>query len=434
MLHIPALPRSSFWLRIAVGAVLVCLADLLFFTHAPGTSLGLFAFAILGGALFGRKDLLRNRRGLGFVLTGVALALVLVDRPGLLAWALFVVSMSLGALSSRVGPNETAWGWAQRLTLHWFFTLFGPAADLLKVSRLRRGRGGMSALTLLGLLVMPVIGGAVFLALFSAANPLISNALANLSLPSLSPQNTLRVLFWCAVFIGVLGLLRPRWRKPLVALPERKVGKPSAFLTRTITLSLIVFNGVFALQNSLDLAFLWSGAPLPGDMGLAEYAHRGAYPLIVTALLAGLFVLVALQPGSDTATKPLVRRLVVVWIAQNMILVASSLLRTADYIEAYALTRFRIAAMIWMALVAVGLMLICWRMLAGKSAGRRAQSSAGPVGPEAGRGRCDGPRPVVPDAGARDPASGRLNLSRGRAAGLRPRPAAWPDAFDRPRR
>ena len=176
------------------------------------------------------------------------------------------------------------------------------------------------------------------------------------------------MLFWGVVFIGALGLLRPRWRKPLLALPERKIGGPSAFLTRTISLSLIVFNAVFALQNGLDLAFLWSGAPLPGDMGLAEYAHRGAYPLIVTALLAGLFVLIALRPGSDTASKPLVRRLVVVWIAQNMVLVASSLLRTADYIEAYALTRFRIAAMIWMALVAVGLVLICWRMLAGKSA------------------------------------------------------------------
>ncbi|WP_350354488.1 DUF4153 domain-containing protein [Brevundimonas fontaquae] len=276
--------------------------------------------------------------------------------------------MSFGALSSRVGPKETAWGWTQRLALHCFFALFGPVIDLLKVSRLRRGRGGMSALNLLGLLIMPVVGGAIFLALFSAANPIISNALANLALPSLSPQNTLRALFWCAVFIGVRSLLRPRWRKPLVALPERKIGKPSAFLTRTITLSLIVFNAVFALQNSLDLVFLWSGAPLPGDMGLAEYAHRGAYPLIVTALLAGLFVLVALQPGSDTASKPIVRRLVLVWIAQNMILVASSLLRTADYIEAYALTRFRIAAMIWMVLVAVGLVLICWRMLADKSA------------------------------------------------------------------
>jgi hypothetical protein len=62
----------------------------------------------------------------------------------------------------------------------------------------------------------------------------------------------------------------------------------------------------------------------------------------------------------------LVRALVVLWVGQNMLLVASSLLRTADYIEAYALTRFRIAAMIWMVLVAAGLLLILWRMLRGK--------------------------------------------------------------------
>ncbi|MGV9010164.1 DUF4153 domain-containing protein [Brevundimonas sp.] len=368
MLHKPALSRSSFWFRVAISAALVGLADLLFFNHAPGTSLGLFAFVVLGGTLFSRKDLLRDRRAQGFVFLGTAFALVLADRPGLLAWVLFTVSVSVGALSSRVGPNETAWGWAQRLALNWIFALFGPLMNLLKVSRLKRGRGGMSGLTLLGLLIMPLVGGTVFLALFAAANPLISNALSALSLPSLSGQNVVRVLFWCAVLIGVLSLLRPRWRRPFLALPERRIANPSASLTTSITLSLIVFNAVFALQNSLDLAFLWSGAPLPGDMGLAEYAHRGAYPLIFTALLAGLFVLVALQPGSDTARRPLVRRLVVVWIAQNMVLVASSLLRTADYIEAYALTRFRIAAMIWMALVAVGLLLICWRMLAGKSA------------------------------------------------------------------
>ena len=67
--------------------------------------------------------------------------------------------------------------------------------------------------------------------------------------------------------------------------------------------SLVAFNLIFALQNGLDLAFLWSGAPLPGDLTLAGYAHRGAYPLIATALLAGLFVLVTLRPGSATARR-----------------------------------------------------------------------------------------------------------------------------------
>ena len=72
---------------------------------------------------------------------------------------------------------------------------------------------------------------------------------------------------------------------------------------RSLALSPL-FQAVFALQNGLDLAFLWSGAPLPDGMTLAEYAHRGAYPLIATALLAGLFVLVTLRPGAPTRRNP----------------------------------------------------------------------------------------------------------------------------------
>ena len=43
------------------------------------------------------------------------------------------------------------------------------------------------------------------------------------------------------------------------------------------------------------------------------------------------------------------------------------MLRTFDYIEAYSLTRLRIAALIWMGLVAIGLVLICYRLLRGRS-------------------------------------------------------------------
>jgi hypothetical protein len=79
-------------------------------------------------------------------------------------------------------------------------------------------------------------------------------------------------------------------------------------------------------------------------------------------------VLVALKPGSASAANPAIRRLVVLWVAQNLLLVASSILRTLDYVEAYSLTGFRIAALAWMGLVAIGLVLICWRMLTGRSA------------------------------------------------------------------
>src|SRR3546814_4862687 len=111
----------------------------------------------------------------------------------------------------------------------------------------------------------------------------------------------------------------------------------------------------------------WSGAALQGHVTLAEYAHRGAYTLIATELLAGLFVLVVLRPGEAATRSPRVRGLVVLWIAQNVLLVASSILRTGDYIAAYGLTELRIEALAWMGLVAIGLVLICWRLIRARS-------------------------------------------------------------------
>jgi hypothetical protein len=215
------------------------------------------------------------------------------------------------------------------------------------------------------LLALPVVGGGVFLGLFAMANPVIGQILSAITLPAL---DIARALFWIAALIGVWTFLRPRYLRwsqkreaaPLVSpIPGVNVG--------SVGLSLLVFNGLFALQNGLDLAFLWSGAALPKGVTLADYAHRGAYPLIATALLAGLFVLVALRPGSATARQPGLKGLVVLWVAQNILLVASSILRVLNYIEVYSLTRLRIAALVWMGLVAVGLVLICWRLLRDKS-------------------------------------------------------------------
>ena len=65
----------------------------------------------------------------------------------------------------------------------------------------------------------------------------------------------------------------------------------------TILRSLILFNLLFAVQTALDVIYLWGNAKLPDDITYASYAHRGAYPLILTALLAAGFVLAAMRPG-----------------------------------------------------------------------------------------------------------------------------------------
>lgn len=131
--------------------------------------------------------------------------------------------------------------------------------------------------------------------------------------------------------------------------------------------SLILFNLLFAVQTTLDMIYLWGHAALPTGMTYATYAHRGAYPLVLTALLAAAFVLIAMRPGDSTAQSKLLRPLVYLWIGQNVMLVLSSLLRLKLYVGVYLLTYWRVTAGIWMGLVAIGLVLIVIRIAQNRS-------------------------------------------------------------------
>lgn len=361
--------RVSVGFKAATAALLVALADGLFFTHPPGSSVGVFALAWLTASLLVRPGMLRDGRALAAMLAALLMAGGMIDRPGLLSWMLFAGALTVAAMSARVARGETAWRWGQRFVVQAVVGAFGPLIDLRRFMRARRVTHGLSLLRLIGIAALPLFGAVVFLSLFAGANPIIADALARITLPSLSMETGVRVAFWGLVLVTVGATLRPRWRRKLIGLPQRKIDLGVIGVNpASVTLSLAVFNLLFAVQNGLDLAFLWSGAPLPEGMTLAEYAHRGAYPLVFTALLAGAFVLITLRPGSETAKRPLVRWLVMLWVAQTLLLVASSMLRTFDYIDAYALTRFRLAALIWMALVGLGLLQICWRLLRDLSA------------------------------------------------------------------
>ncbi|HEY5713068.1 MAG TPA: DUF4173 domain-containing protein [Allosphingosinicella sp.] len=361
----------SFLMKVAGALLLVILADRLFFrAERVGSTLGGFAAAFLILTVCLRLETLRSWPSrVALLVAALASAAMMVD-VGLLPLAIYAVSLTVAALLPRTTRFDDGWRWMQRLILHGPLALFGPLRDWMILRRARR-RAGPRPMRSLAIFVLPLAGSIVFLTLFAQANPLIANALANLQLlPEIDALTIVRVFFWGGTFVMVWSVLRP----PRVRLRPAPVGgDPEIDLpgvnAASVTLSLAAFNAIFALQNGLDLAYLWSNAPLPAGMTLAEYAHRGAYPLIATALLAGLFVLVTLRPGSATAGSRAIRLLVTLWIAQNLLLVASTMLRTFDYIDAYSLTRLRIAALVWMGLVAIGLALICARLLKGKSGG-----------------------------------------------------------------
>jgi len=355
--------RFTFLAKLLAALLLIGAADWLCTDFRIGSWLGGLALAWIVVLAIVRPA---TRRGSAVAALAAAacFALVMIDQPSLLAWALFWTALSVATLLPRTAGFDDAWRWAVRLAAHGVTGPLSPLFDLPRLFRSRPHRGRLTARALAAMLGLPIAMSLLFVALFASANPLIARTFESVQLPSIGEMT-----FWLFALAIVWPSLRPRTSATRIAqmLPEAEVNLPGASLP-SVLISLLLFNAVFAIQNGLDIVFLWSGAPLPDGVTLADYAHRGAYPLIATALLAGVFVLVTMKPGSATAASTAIRRLVVLWVAQNLLLVASSALRTCDYIAVYMLTAWRIAAIAWMGLVALGLVLICWRMLRGKSA------------------------------------------------------------------
>lgn len=222
--------------------------------------------------------------------------------------------------------------------------------------------------------IIPLAACFVFLSLFASANPLIEYRLQQIDLRAifdlLSPA---RIGFWILLACAIWPLLLRRAQRPLVwpSQPRLATGPSELdqlFGVQAVTRSLILFNMMFALQTGLDLTYLWGGASLPNGMTYAYYAHRGAYPLIATALLAAGFVLIAMRAGGPAEQSRLIRPLVLAWIGQNILLVISSIFRLDLYVAAFSLTYLRLAAFIWMLLVATGLCLILIQIIKRKPA------------------------------------------------------------------
>ena len=363
---------GAFALKVGGALAVIALGDWLFYQRTDYLgAFGLVGLAIAAVLGLTRPAVRRDRRALLALALALTAAFAMVWDAAPLPFLLFWISLGLATLLPGTAAFDDGWRWFQRLFVHGLKSLVGPLIDFFKIARVKRRRPaqGKGARYWARTLALPLAGSALILVLFSAANPLIEQFFTALDITAPEETLILRMILWGFLGLITWGVLRPRPPRHLLATFDGRgdANLPGVSLA-SVTISLVLFNALFALQNVLDSAFLWGGVKLPGDMTLADYAHRGAYPLLVTALLAALFVLIALRPGSQTARNPLVRKLVMVWIGQNLFLVGSAALRTWDYVESYDLTELRIAALLWMGLVAVGLVLVLVRMLKGKSA------------------------------------------------------------------
>lgn len=373
----------SYCSRFGAAALLAALADFLFYGQPAGITVFLFAMLIAAAVVAVHPAAFSDGRVWIKPLVLFVALLPLAETVSALSVSTALVALIVFALSLSGRLRNRIAGIAGQIAL---FLLAMPvrfAADFIRWRKTARRFGRRRVrLAAIAVWAMPLTLGAVFLALFGAANPVIDYWLSLIDLLKLLDLIQLaRLAFWLLVLAGVWAFLRPRLPRLFRRIPRAPTtidisARSKATITTiedilfgkpAILRALVIFNTLFALQTALDATYLWGGVTLPDGLTYAAYAHRGAYPLIVTALLAAGFVLAALRPGSAASADPLIRRLVYAWVAQNIMLVISSILRLDLYVGIYSLTYLRVAAFVWMGLVAAGLALIIARIALRKS-------------------------------------------------------------------
>ncbi|MGC1496139.1 MAG: DUF4173 domain-containing protein [Sulfitobacter sp.] len=353
--------------RLALLIPLIALGDVLVWQVLPGLSLAVFGVAIVLAALWGAGQQISGQR---LILVGggsllALLPLVELVQPLSLLIAVCGVSTML-ALLAGLKTSELARGALRLWPMGVRQTFYDGAKGIGLLQQ--KDRSGFPAILqriFMGW-VMPVTLGLVFVLLLLEANPIAQGWADALWRLELNLPNVDRTLFWLFLvpFVWTALCVRKMRERLRGSVRLQKMGPAREGLINpaSVTRALIMFNAVFALQTAMDVIYLYGGVGLPDGITYAEYAHRGAYPLVITALLAGGF---ALLTRRWTDGNQMLRGLLMLWVAQNVALVVSSLVRLELYVEVYGLTHLRVSAAIWMALVAGGLALILWQVWKG---------------------------------------------------------------------
>lgn len=379
-------PKPTF-LHAAAALGLVAAGDLFFYgLEDVGWTAGLFAGLLMLSMVFLNPRLIKKPAGLILFFLLAGLPASFAESPTLLATALIVAGLAALALADREHLTAKFWFWAEAallLLLQGFLRLpIDAAASAGNVHRLRLPT---RTTEIIAIWAVPLGLSAVFMLLFASGNPVIAKWLEPLEWfqnLELNLPDEARVVFWAALLLVCWIFLRAA---PFFVPSERVLGSQSSaaegmanaataeaklFPTPSpamVVRAMVLFNIVFAIQNGLDLEYLWGGAELPEGVTYASYVHSGTYPLIASALLAGAVVLLAFPSNATQKPSRWAYALMYVWIIQNVFLILSAMQRMALYVDAYALTYLRIAAVVWMGLVAVGLILIVLRIIFNRS-------------------------------------------------------------------
>jgi hypothetical protein len=121
---------------------------------------------------------------------------------------------------------------------------------------------------------------------------------------------------------------------------------------------LVLLNALFFVANTIDAVYLWRSRVLPADVNPSDYLHAGVWSLILAVVLSAGLLAAMFQQQEDISDAPLLKALGLVWVTQNLALIASVFLRLKLYVDVWQLTEKRIYVGCFLVLVITGYLLL----------------------------------------------------------------------------
>ncbi len=354
--------------------------DFLFWFVTPGLSLALFVL-VLTAAVMANRTSREFRRGEIFTLLLVCGAAfqagVEISFSNILVLLVLLVVLTGEAFFGRLSP-----GWPRWSESLWSFVKT-PVRWLLLLGEIGRQRtaenGGSSAARGIArglrICLPAILLTFVFTTILANGNAIFGkwiSGIANAFLQWLTHFDVTagRIFFWMAVAFFALPFVQPGrlpasarwWTRAIPPLPE-----PAEVGVRLwqIRLMLILLNALFFSVNTIDAIYLWIHSTLPAGVTYSSFVHSGVFSLVLAVLLSALILVAVFQQADVVSREKSLRVLALLWIAQNIVLVASVLLRLKLYVDAYQLSELRIYVAFFLLLVTAGFLLLAvhvqWR-------------------------------------------------------------------------